>query len=123
MIKLINLLHKKPDINWEFFVDYYEHKHVPLVMDTIPEIERYVRNFVARDGAVQLAHVEHAIAGADFDVLTEFWFADRPAFDSMMTRMQDPVIAACIAKDEGVFLDRTRARVFTVEEHVSERTI
>ncbi|MDR7156827.1 hypothetical protein J2W40_003673 [Sphingobium xenophagum] len=119
MIKLVNLLHKNPDVSWEFFVDYYNNNHAPLVLRTVPEIGKYVRNFIRRDSGVDMAHAEHENRVADFDVITEFWFADQQAFDAMMERVKDKAVADLLAKDEAIFLDRTRAQVFFVEENVS----
>lgn len=116
MYKSIALLKCKPGLTREQFVDYYENCHVPLVRSLLPEICGYRRNFIDPDGAF----VGPACAERDYDVITEIWYADRAAYDSAMARHARPEIGGRISADEENFLDRSRIRMFVVEEHVSD---
>lgn len=113
--KSIALLRRRPDLTYEAFVDYYEHRHAPLILSLLDGIIDYRRNFARFEGAF----VSPAAAPFDFDVVTELWFADRAAYDRAMALATRQDIAARIAADEENFLDRSATRMFLVEERRS----
>jgi uncharacterized protein (TIGR02118 family) len=114
--KAVALLRRRADLTREAFVDYYETRHVPLILSLMPGVLDYRRNFVDFAGAF----VSPRAAPFDFDVVTELWFADRAAYDAAMAVATREDVAAQIAEDEANFLDRTGTRMFVVEERVSE---
>ena len=111
MFKTIALLKTKPGLSREAFIDYYESTHVPLIRQCLPQIDGYRRNFVRWEGAVIAADTT-----ADFDVVTEMWYADRAAFEAAMALFAQPEVSRRIAEDEEHFLDRSKTRFFMVEE-------
>jgi hypothetical protein len=114
MIKVVALFNRKPGLSLEQFIDYYENNHVPLVSFLIPFMVDYRRSYVR----------ETLMAGAaanplDFDVMTESWFANRDRFDSFLAALSEPAANARVVADEEKFIDRSRLRVFLVEEHLT----
>lgn len=110
MLKVFAYLSKKPGLETQAFIDYYENHHVPLVLSLAPAPPVYKRNYVVR-GAGLNRH-EDAI---DFDVVTELVFADRAAYDDWIAKLGVEVIAT----DEERFLDRSRTRACVIEEHIA----
>jgi hypothetical protein len=104
MPKLVVLISKRPEISRDDFIAYYEANHAPLAKRLLPMIGRYTRSFLPE------GH------GADFDVVTEIWFADDAAYAEFRTRMADPVIIAAIRADEANFLLSDRVRSWLVLE-------
>ncbi len=113
--KSIALLERKPELSREDFIAYYENNHVPLIRRLLPGICGYRRNFIEPEGAF----VSAGAAARDFDVITEIWFSDREAYEAAMARHAQPEVAAAIAADEENFLDRSKTRMFVVDERIS----
>jgi hypothetical protein len=114
MIKAIALLKMKVGLTRAQFIDYYETRHVPLILSIAPQICGYRRNFIEADGAI----LGVAAAARDFECLTELWFPDAVAFGAAMAAFADPANAERIAADEENVFERAFTRFFTVEEHV-----
>jgi uncharacterized protein (TIGR02118 family) len=110
MLKVFAYLSKKPSLDTQEFIDYYENHHVPLVLRLATAPPVYKRNYVLRGD--ELNRQDDAI---DFDVVTEIVFADRAAFDDWIAKLGVEAIGA----DEERFLDRSRTRACVVEEHVT----
>ncbi|MBU3067043.1 EthD domain-containing protein [Nocardia sp. NEAU-G5] len=106
MFKIIALLVKKPGLSTDQLIEHYEHQHVPLVTSLAPVPMGYRRNYVVSDDAA-----------GDVDIITELSFPDRAAYESWVALMYAP--GSGVAEDECTFLDRSRTRSFTVEEHVT----
>ena len=115
MYKSIALLKCKPGLSREEFISYYENNHAPLILRTLPGVRGYCRNCIDPEGAF----VSAGAAPRDFDVITELWFADRAAYDAAMQHHARPEVAAAIAADEENFLDRSKTRMFVVDERDS----
>jgi hypothetical protein len=117
MYKAIALLKRKAGLSREAFIDYDENHHAPLILATHPQICGYRRNFIDLEGAF----IYPGATAPDFDVITELWYADRAAYEEAIAMFTDnPDIAARIGADEENFLDRSKTRMFIVEEHVSK---
>lgn len=114
-VKIIALLKRKPGLSMEQFIDYYENKHVPLVLKLVPFIMDYRRNFVKSGSAIE------AMDGAapDCDVITEAWFASHEDFAQFNAVGGRPEIREVIIRDELNFLDRSSLRMFVVDERKS----
>jgi hypothetical protein len=121
MIKIALLLRKKAGTTREQFIDYYENKHVPLIMElTGKYIVEYKRNFICWDdplSAMSAAHYVGADGQPSFDVITEIWVRNRETMMAMFARAQEPEIADIIARDEENCFDRAASRMMIVEEH------
>lgn len=113
--KVIALLRKRDGMSADAFRDYYESRHVPLVRSLFPTITGYRRNFVDLAGLIR----EVGAGPLDFDVVTEIWFADRAGYDEMLRLHSQTDAGTRIAADEENFLDRSRTRLFIVDEAIS----
>jgi uncharacterized protein (TIGR02118 family) len=116
MVKLFALVKRKPGMSLEAFIDYYENKHVPLIMELLPYAIDYRRNYLMPGGRYENPFADVAAPVADFDVVTEVWYPDRAAFDRMQSESARPEIGDRIAADEENFVDRARIIMFVAEE-------
>jgi uncharacterized protein (TIGR02118 family) len=118
MFKVIALLSEKPGLSRDDFIEYYETKHVPLVRKLFPQIQEYRRNFLDLHGAIIAA----GTTPPDFDVVTEFWFADRAAYEETLASYGSPTVGETIGQDEANFLDHSKMRFIVVEEYGASST-
>jgi uncharacterized protein (TIGR02118 family) len=113
MTKVVLLMKRKAGLSLEEFKDYYERDHAPLAKRLLGEyMLDYRRNY--RSGGIA-TEVTDAPDGADFDVITEIWYADRAAMEAMWKRAREPEIAAQIDADGAKFMDR-EMRFYVVDE-------
>jgi len=103
-IKLMAFLKATPGMDRSRFARYYEEKHAPLILEIMPAIIDYRRNYLPQ-----------SVAG--FDVITEIWFEDRASFDAAMAVATAHPASELIASDEANFLDRAATVVVLPEEH------
>jgi uncharacterized protein (TIGR02118 family) len=70
MIKVISVVHKKPDISKEDFYRYWKDVHGPLVAQALPGMKKYVQNHLIR------------VPGYEYEGngLIETWYDDVNAF-------------------------------------------
>lgn len=115
MIKLIALLTRKPGMSREAFIAYYETTHAPLILRLTPMIQAYSRNFIDWDGGFPAGNG----GKTDFDCITEIRFASSADHAAALALWSRPDIAAAVAADEENVFDRSRTRMFTVEERRS----
>jgi uncharacterized protein (TIGR02118 family) len=120
MVKVVSLISRKPGLSREAFAEYYESHHVPLAMRLLPVFIGYSRNYV--QPAAVADDAGYAVMGeaGGFDVISEFWFSDRAAFDECFVLMARPDIRAQITEDEERFMDRSKTRIYIVDERVTE---
>lgn len=112
MFKTVALLKARQGLSREDFIEHYENRHVPLIRQCLPQICDYRRNFIQQEGAI----ISVGASAPDFDVITEMWYPDRAAFDEAMAMFPRPEVYERIAQDEERFLDRSKTRLFIVEE-------
>lgn len=110
--KVISLLKARADIDRAAFVDYYETHHAPLVIELMPGILTYRRNYVQAEGGFAF----EATPDFDYDSVTEIWFRDRAAYEEALAVLLSPANAARLAADEERFLDRSKTRLMIVDE-------
>jgi hypothetical protein len=115
VIKTIAFLAAKPGLSRAAFIEYYETRHAPLILQIAPQICGYRRNFLLATGAI----VAPGLPALDFDVVTELWYPDRKAYEAAMAAFTLPANAERIARDEENLFDRARTRFFEVEERDS----
>ena len=107
MIKMMMALSAKPGLTLDDFKRYYETQHLPLVARLFPQIAEHTRNYVTAD----------QFGGPlGFDVLVEVTFADEASASALNAQMEKPEVRDAIAKDEENFLDRSRIRIFPVNQ-------
>lgn len=117
MVKLVALFKFKPGLSRAEAIDYYENRHVPLILKLFPDhFVDYRRNYFEPDLLVP-GHVSTPPPPRDSDMMTELWFESRERFDAMISAMGDPAIGDRVAADEANFLDRTSMTMFLVSEH------
>jgi uncharacterized protein (TIGR02118 family) len=114
MPKLIALISKQPQLSAVDFREYYEANHAPLVARLLPMIQRYTRSYLP---AVPEAPGD--LGDANFDVLTELWFADEAALEAFWLRIREPEVRAAIRADEANFLRSERTQMYRVDEKTS----
>jgi hypothetical protein len=109
MLKFFAYLTRRDGLETQELIDYYENHHVPLVLSlaSSPPVV-YKRNYLIRGDEFNAE--DDAI---DFDIVTELVFPERAGF---VKWIQDLSVEA-IANDEEKFLDRSRTRVYVIEEH------
>ncbi len=110
--KVISLLKARADIDRARFRDYYETNHAPLILELMPNILAYRRNYVGADGGIAFDRTPPF----DYDAVTEIWFRDRGAYEDALAVLMQPANAARLAADEEEFLDRSQTRLLVVEE-------
>lgn len=114
-VEVVALLTRRADLSHEQMVEYYEMRHAPLILSFTPEIVRYERNFLRRDGSI----VTPGANEPDFDVVTRLSFADEAAYQKAMARFAEPAVAQAIAEDEENVFDRSRTRFYRVDRGLS----
>ncbi|MES2493759.1 MAG: EthD domain-containing protein [Pseudomonadota bacterium] len=115
MIKMVFLLKRKAGMSREEFIRKYESGHAKLGEKHVPDAAHYVRRY--------LMPVPELFTGSapepEYDVITELWFDTREQYDLAMARLARPDVVAEIVADEETIFDRSKHRVFLVEEHES----
>ena len=116
MLKRFVYLKKRAGMSTESFIDYYETKHVPLVLSLAPPPLVYKRHFLIRGDEFNSGEDD-----LDFDVVAEFGWADR---DTQLAWFGAISAAADrLAADEVNFLDRSRVRSVLIEERVTGKSL
>ena len=108
MIKLMMLVPRRSDMDFEAFRDHYEKRHAPLAEKKLGYLKRYVRNY--------LPPIEGQPT-PPCDCITELWFEDMEALRLQGEVSKDDLE---LRADEDRFMDRSRVRTFIVEEQESE---
>lgn len=122
MLKLIALFKFRPGMSREEGIEYYENRHVPLILELFPDsFVDYRRNYLEGSDLIVPEHVETAPPPPGIDMMTELWFETRDKFDAMIAAMGDPQVGGRVAADEENFLDRTSMTMFLVDERRTER--
>ena len=118
MIKVVVFLSRLPHIDREAFKAYYEGAHAPLCEKLLPMVQVYERNYpdVARVAPAEGRTLDDTIG---FDAITMLRFADVEAYEAHQAALKDPRIRRLILDDEANFLDRSKTRVFVMDERVS----
>jgi hypothetical protein len=115
-VKLVFMLKRRAGMSRQEFLKYYETHHARLGEKYVPNATRYVRRFL------------DPMAGpsgggdAEFDVLTELWFANQAEMDKAMKLLSDPKVHAEIEADEKVLFDRSATRMYVITERDSKMT-
>ena len=116
MIKALVFLTRKPGLTREQFIEYYETRHVPLILRTFPETCGYRRNFIDHDSAALYSRGNLI----DCDAIAELWYPDLAAYEASTRRYAEPGVAAAVAHDEDQVFDRSKTRFVLVDERVSQ---
>jgi hypothetical protein len=115
MLKMIALLKKRPGMSREEFRNYYETRHAPLILaQQGPNMLEYRRNYLTDDDMIA------GFDRGDIDVITEFVYPDRAAFERAFARMYSPEATRVRSEDEEKLFDIDAIRVFMVETRESD---
>ena len=109
MAKLVALMKLRPDISLAAAQSLYEEEHVPLVMNLMPMIRDYRRNYLTRSDLA-------ATGGPDFDVITELWFDSPADLESFVHQMRQGAAGHRLRADSARFLVAGTTRLFVVDE-------
>jgi uncharacterized protein (TIGR02118 family) len=107
MLKVFAFLSKREGMTTQEFREYYEQKHVPLVLGLARAPAVYKRNYLRRGDPFNLEDAAHV-----FDVVTELVFADQAALNEWMTTLS----VQEVAEDEARFLERSRTSCYVIDE-------
>lgn len=102
-VKLIALLKGARGLPREMVMNYYEMHHVPLILEVMPGIIDYRRNYLTET------------ARGSF-IVTELTFQNQAALDHALATVSTAEIAERIARDEENFLDRSATQLAIAEE-------
>jgi len=97
----VRFLTKRDGLGMQEFIDYYEGKHIPLILSLAPAPLIYKRRYLVRDQ--ELTKSGNLV---DYDVMTELGFADQEEFASWMGKLLAPGIAEQIAEDAVALLNQ-----------------
>jgi hypothetical protein len=115
-VKLVFMLKRRTGMSREEFLHYYESHHARLGEKYVPNAIRYVRRFLDPMAGPSSS------GDADYDVLTELWFANQAECDKAMKLLSDPKVRAEIQADEERLFDRAAMRMYVITERDSKMT-
>jgi hypothetical protein len=117
MYKIVAMLKRKPELTHEQFKDYYETTHAKIGVPYLkPHCVKYIRRYLQ---AAASPMKPGPVKDAEYDCISELWFADEAAYKAFEASVADPEIVALLVADEQKFLDRANSRRFLVDEHLS----
>jgi hypothetical protein len=122
MTKIVVLIRRREGLSRGEFRDYYEQQHVPLALRFIrPYLLDYRRTYLADEaGYADMVADDGEPERTDsfgYDCVTEMWFRDEAALESMFQALSRPDVRDALTADEMRFLDRDSVRVIRCEEH------
>ena len=110
MFRVLAFLTKRDGMAAADFADYYERRHVPLILRLAPAPLVYKRRY---RGEV----LTKSGGPIDVDVVTELAFADRAAYLGWLAALA--AAGGQVAADEACFLERSRTRAFVFDERAA----
>jgi hypothetical protein len=122
MLKLIEVIGRRPDLTHAGFLKHLSTTHLEMV-DRVPEfrdrVQRYMQNFLCVDRN-ELAPIQGFTVSTDADALIEVWYE---RFSDMVAAFQEPRYMEILRPDELAFGDVPGAwGVVTEEARVMERS-
>ncbi len=111
-VTLITLLKRREGMSKADFTAYYEANHRVIGEQVLAG---YATSYVRK----HLYPLDGETQDLDADVVLQITFPDEERMQAFFEHAGKPDIATMIAEDEEKLFDRSRIRVFTVEEHES----
>lgn len=109
------LVARKPGVSPDFFKDYYENSHIPMVNKLIDGdrlFSHWSRHYIQRDGGEQ-DKVTAGYAGMqEFDAITRIVPRNQEVFEEALRKFHE--VEAVIAADEAKFMDRERSKLYFI---------
>lgn len=120
MFKYIAMIKRKEGISPAEFREYYETKHVPLLLKLFPELHRaitYRRNYLTfNDPLLAVDDRDGGSVDAGFDVLTELIFHNRQDAEiQIAAAFKQPDKFALVLEDEAHFVAPGHAKMYVVD--------
>jgi hypothetical protein len=133
--KMLFFFARNASLSPDEFKDYYENKHVPLILSLVDTMEAhgidesskpllYKRRYIDRDASNPASGnpgmFDMGLPPFEYDVVTEIVFASKTAaadFVKVLYGIEEN--ASRLLPDEDKLMDRSKMRGFVVEEHVS----
>jgi len=112
-VTLITLLKRREGMSKADFTAYYETTHRRIG-------EQVLAGYASRYVRKHLTPLDGETRDCDADVVLEITFPDHQRMQAFFDHAGQSDIAAMIAEDEEKLFDRSRIRVFMVEERESE---
>lgn len=113
MFKMMSLQKRRPELTHEQFREYMETHHAPFALNELNKhtlgLRRYVRNYVE-----QTTDEPGLLSNQTYDVITEFWFNDKAAFEEFL-KWHASDVAAPVRADEKRFINLPSTRVYLEE--------
>ena len=114
MFKVFGFLKKREDLSTEEFKDYYENRHIPLILSLAPTPLIYRRHYLDQAG-----ELTNSGNHSGYDVITETGFADQAAFQAWLGALFAAGTAEVVATDEARFLDRSKTCAYVVDQRTT----
>jgi hypothetical protein len=115
--KILLFMKRRPGMTMADFIDQYENRHVPLAMKyASPKLRGYTRRYLTPQPSAETGQTEEL----PHDVITELSYDDEKTFRRTLEYLSTSVMPAEIVADEEQLFDRTKQRMATVIEHVSQ---
>lgn len=113
MYRVVVFLKKRDGMDRDAFIDYYENRHVPLILSMAPSPPIYRRNYVVPE--------DSATDGVDFDVMVELGFPDKAAHAAWVEQMNLPENRKRNDEDSPNLFhpDSLDIREYVLEEHIT----
>ncbi len=105
MIKVVEVINRKPDLDVEAFQRYWLTTHGPIVA-RLPGLRRYVQSHTRPGG--------YRRGDPPYDGIAELWFDDKEALGALASTAE----FAAAKRDEPNFIDSNRLVELVVDEHV-----
>ena len=112
MIKLVYFLKRHPGLTREEFKALYEGRHARLGEKHARRAARYVRRYL--EPLPEL--FTGSVIEGDHDVITELWYDSQADYDADMAHLSQPEVVAEIVADEESIFDRSKHRMYMVDE-------
>jgi hypothetical protein len=114
VIKILCMMKRRPGMSMDEFIDYYEGEHCKFGEKHLSGIaSKYIRRYL-----YPVAHLGSGEAAADapYDAVMELWFESDAHLEAMTKTYSDPELLDAVLKDEERFLDRSKTRLYRIEE-------
>ena len=118
--QIFALMARKPGVSFEFFKDYYENSHIPMVnklIDGDKYIAAWTRNYIQRseEDAKSLEGYGDGTAGTwDFDAITVVVPKSQELLQELFGKFKE--FEDVISKDEMNFCDREKSKIYFVAD-------
>jgi hypothetical protein len=117
MVKVFLMLHRKPGLTREQFLEYWSGPHKELAVRTaaVTRLRRYVQNHPVQHEMTEALRKGRGALAADYDGIVEAWwdsFEDLAAVGNTAGE-----IAGALLTDEQRFCDLPRSQMWFAAEH------